>query len=457
MLNEAETGQEAQKESAINGTDHTTINKISFKPRTSSLFLITVSNLENQYNLQEIMDKVVVKEKELSWAIISEEKHKSGNYHYHFALKFKKPVKVVTHKRFNYPLDKQANIQPNFSEKGTVDYVIKKGTYLTHMYRIDDSQDNVEEKTHENIHNKICELIMSGISIEDLIRECSKMGERYMLQLHEKNKQYKNMIHFNYECFAALKKGKKHVITTSHYELIKKIISSMDKGQRSYFFPQSHMEILDAIHKAIIYKSDRPHKTLNLHIFSKYANMGKTTFLTTLTNFFETYYYPPLEWFATYYNHKYSFIIWDEFTLPKDLQKFNLFFEGAPIDLSVKYSTNSTKVDNPLIICASNSSLRWAIEKTTKSDCKTCRGKPLDFSHGYDQCTYTGQALSMRSTTTARIKEIELTSPLFSLIELMKFVFSKTAQESEEALESNEIEQISEAIINLMKQSEKVR
>ena len=423
-------------------------------------YLITISNIKENIPKNDILDMIKKKEKNLFGVIIATELHISGMYHYHLLIVYNKRRKIINPNIYNYILNKKVNIQGVNSLLHAIDYVEKCGDFVS--YNLDKSVvgDKGKRKTavlvmdnkisDKDIYNHIINTIIQfQFSLEQIIDFCKEKDYKYHNILHKNIKQIKNIIAFNkefntvdhntiidflnvtkhFEYFCTQLYGSLSQIENKHQNTNKRhhketdiLYKSSNQKYEQYTFDKVEYTILGFILKSLEHKYNRPHKSLNLHLFSERASYGKTTFLTQLSKLMKIYYYPPIQWFMEYSNKTYNAIIWDEFKLPINTNHFNLFFEGVPVDLPIKYSNNITKIDNPLIICCSNQSIRGQLEYRYKTHCIGCYRKPLQYEHESLDCSYKPEVKTIISTINARLYEIKLQRPLFTLINCLAFI-----------------------------------
>ena len=333
-------------------------------------------NKNEMFKLEEIKEKLIEKyENKLSYCCIGRERHIDKGWHCHIWLQFKQRINY-TLDSFNFVCNKKANIQvigralPDRIK--TLSYVRKSGDFIEFGER----DVNLSKQKIKNVCSYVIKAIQEGVDLARLLEHEIEQVREYAIK---HSKQIKGMI---YEL-----ENLKHTKEMRALKGIEKIDQS--KLRKEY------REIAKILNKA---ENKRPHKTLNLHLWSRLPGMGKTTLVEKIMSCSPCYMFPPDGWFTRYENYIYQFIIWDEVSF-RNLQPtfLNLFLEGAKCQMPVKGDLTH-KWDNPLVIMLSNKPIKEHLEKITNER---------------DRETYT-------KTLGVRVKEIELTKPLFKFIELIK-------------------------------------
>ena len=117
------------------------------------------------------------------------------------------------------------------------------------------------------------------------------------------------------------------------------------------------MVILSIIEKAIKYGPNRPHKSLNLHIWSKLPGFGKSRLMKFLNANTMTYRLPKDQYYVSYKNGIYKVLVSDEAEMFLSTKKYfhlKLLLEGQGVEFNRKQKEKVVKKDNPLILLASN-------------------------------------------------------------------------------------------------------
>ena len=122
---------------------------------------------------------------------------------------------------------------------------------------------------------------------------------------------------------------------------------------------------LEVVRKIIVvlkiaqkYGSKRPHKSLNLHLWSKSPSFGKSRLMKYLDAHMMAYRLPDDQYYVDYENNLYQILVSDEaanFIKTKTYSHLKLIFEGdAKVEFNRKGREKVMKEDNPLIVLADN-------------------------------------------------------------------------------------------------------
>jgi len=117
--------------------------------------------------------------------------------------------------------------------------------------------------------------------------------------------------------------------------------------------------IIDQIKEGVRCGHARPHKSLNLYLWSENPSFGKTRLLTFLNDNMRAYRLPSDQYYVDYDNFCYDVLISDEateFIRTKSYPHLKLLFEGQDVEFNRKNVTKVVKRDNPLIVLAENRS-----------------------------------------------------------------------------------------------------
>ena len=124
-------------------------------------------------------------------------------------------------------------------------------------------------------------------------------------------------------------------------------------------------KIVGVLKEAQQHGPHRPHKTLNLHIWSKSPSFGKTRLMDYLNAHMMAYRLPEDQYYVDYENDLYSILVSDEaeaFLKTKEYAHLKLLLEGQSVEFNLKGYTKVVKRDNPLIILADNNSFDELME-----------------------------------------------------------------------------------------------
>lgn len=123
------------------------------------------------------------------------------------------------------------------------------------------------------------------------------------------------------------------------------------------------------LQEAMEHGSRRPHKSLNLYLWSKHPSFGKTRLLEFLDNHLMAYRLPDDQWYVDYENDMYQVLVSDEaaaFIKTKDYSHLKHIFEGKRVEFNLKGREKILKEDNPLIVLAENISFDRLMSKYFK-------------------------------------------------------------------------------------------
>jgi len=116
--------------------------------------------------------------------------------------------------------------------------------------------------------------------------------------------------------------------------------------------------IVDQLSEALEYGPKRPHKSLNLHLWSRAPSFGKTRLLHFLEDHLVAYRLPDDQWYVDYKNGVYQILLGDEaplFVEGKSYGHLKHILEGEPVEFNLKRRRKKImKEDNPLIVLAEN-------------------------------------------------------------------------------------------------------
>ena len=126
-------------------------------------------------------------------------------------------------------------------------------------------------------------------------------------------------------------------------------------------YEDHELEVLDTVKEilkdAIKYGSNRPHKSLNLYLWSRAPSFGKTTLLDFLDSHMMAYRLPDDQYYVDYENGLYQVLVSDEaaaFLKTKDYSHLKHILEGRRVEFNLKGREKIYKEDNPLIVLAEN-------------------------------------------------------------------------------------------------------
>lgn len=146
------------------------------------------------------------------------------------------------------------------------------------------------------------------------------------------------------------------------------------KLERDYNSHASHD--LDALEDIVAvlaiakkYGFNRPHKSLNLYLWSTKPSFGKTRLLDFLDARMMAYRLPDDQYYVDYENKLYQVLVSDEaaaFIKSKDYSHLKHILEGKRVEFNMKGKEKIYKEDNPLIVLADNVSFDDLMRKHHK-------------------------------------------------------------------------------------------
>ena len=111
---------------------------------------------------------------------------------------------------------------------------------------------------------------------------------------------------------------------------------------------------------------NRPHKSLNIYLWSYNPSFGKTRLLNFLDKHMMTYRLPDDQYYVDYENEMYQVLVSDEadaFIRTKEYSHLKHIFEGQRVEFNRKGKEKVLKEDNPLLILADNVSFDALMKK----------------------------------------------------------------------------------------------
>ena len=82
----------------------------------------------------------------LEWAVVAQEKHANGDPHLHAVVKFEERFQTRKQDCFDFICQKHGNYQVSRSAKGSVQYVIKYGDYVSYLIDVPQFLSKEKEK-----------------------------------------------------------------------------------------------------------------------------------------------------------------------------------------------------------------------------------------------------------------------------------------------------------------------
>lgn len=106
-----------------------TNNIMKFRLQTKNLFL-TFPKLKEDFNLNEIVKKLKIKEKHIKYILVCKELHEDKSKHAHIFLHYNIRKNIVNPKYFDYLFDQHGDYQKAKFIKKSIDYIKKDGNFL---------------------------------------------------------------------------------------------------------------------------------------------------------------------------------------------------------------------------------------------------------------------------------------------------------------------------------------
>ena len=284
------------------------LKKKYFKLQCKKLFLTFP---KNDMDKEELLEKLVrlMENKDNEFIIVCQEEHKDKTEHLHAVV-----VNNIKGSYSNSVLDKltgkHGNYQSCRSVIKCVEYVKKTGNFICHPMSFSLDKWLKEKKSNKGKKADICaQMINDGKSL----REIDKDYPGYVMIHLKKLKEYQT-----WKKIEQLEKKKKFLGFKKNEE-----------------YTHAEKSIVDWFEKNVIQKRKWDDK----HLFI-YGNtqMGKTTFIKSLDEFFNIYYVPMDEDFYDFYKDSYDLVVFEEFKSQKRIQWLNRFLDGQVMTLRVKGS-----------------------------------------------------------------------------------------------------------------------
>lgn len=238
--------------------------------------------------------------------VVAQEKHKDDTLHLHVVIAFKNKV-TSTEKKLDNITGKRGNYQSCRSLWKTFKYVIKDKNYVVHPPNFNvENFVKLSEKKKNPKSDEVAQLINEGVSLKEI------------------NEEYSGFMLMN------LQKIEKYKIFLNHL--------NQPEKEKMFGFTESqntNEEYIVNWWKKNVGTEERPWTNTHLFLYGK-TQMGKTTFVKNLENYFKIYYVPMDEDFYDMYNDEYDFCVFEEFKSQKRIQWLNKFMDGNNLSLRKK-------------------------------------------------------------------------------------------------------------------------
>ena len=267
-----------------------------------------------------------------------------GN-HLHIYIQFEKSREIsVNHFDF---LGKHGNLQKVRSEIAVLEYMQKES-------EVKASFDVLERLINKAKSNNDIRKLMFHLMVDrnwqpsDItVRFGSRILDANFRQLTDLAQQAKADGKRERE-FAWMKSNRMRSITR---EIIEARLSPDELGLYNTF--PIYQRLVDVVNRLLVKGNDHDHKQCTIALVGK-PNIGKSTFVNTLSKHFMSYFFPLDNWHKQYTNGSYEMWIWHEWDFRIiSYSDFLLLTEGEKCDLRVKFA-KAQKEDRPLLILLSN-------------------------------------------------------------------------------------------------------
>lgn len=262
----------------------------------------------------------------LEWVIVSEEEHKSGDPHLHVAVHFQNSIYTRNANYFDFICQKHGDYKVSRSLKGTVNYVVKDGNYVSHGIDITKFQS-------KNIGNKIAQIIEKGESLMSIKNE----NPGYFLLHKRKIEDYQSWF------------VKKTYRPPLPWNLI---------NLEALIGPD--LKIAKWLNKNLFL--ERQYGTKDLFVHGP-TMLGKTTLINSLRKRCRTYTIPSEDFYCNYDDEDYDLAIYDEFKGQKPIQWFNEWCQAGEMHLKKKGVTGYLKKKHIPTMIVSNFALHECYSK----------------------------------------------------------------------------------------------
>lgn len=264
-------------------------------------------------------------QKPIDFAIVSQEKHQSGDLHLHAVVKFQEAIDVRKSDYFDFISQKHGNYQASRSVTGSVQYVTKYGNYVT--YNI-----NVEEFLCKKDKAKAGTIAAKMIDDGKSLMEVKESNPGYFLLNKRKIEDYQAWI------------AKKNYKPAQIWQPLSLEIYS-----------NANLKIAKWLNKNLFQK--RPYGTKDLFIHGT-TMLGKTSLILKLVKYCRIYHIPLTEdFYDLYEDSEFDLAVIDEFKGHKSIQWMNEWCQGSVMYLKRKGVAGYLKKNHLPTIIISNYSL----------------------------------------------------------------------------------------------------
>nr|WAE42613.1 MAG: replication associated protein [Cressdnaviricota sp.] len=276
--------------------------------------------------------------------LVCHEVHQTGDDHLHVLIVLEEALSVSKADYFDFVGGKHGKYEPARNIRKSVEYITKKGDYISHGLDVDSILKKQAPKS-----SQIADLISDGKSLSQI----DDFDRGYFMQNKRKIEEYHSWV--------SAKKARENL--KPWVEFTEAQMEGMSSSSR---------QIAVWLNKNIL--KERPFKQAQLYIHGP-RNMGKTTLITWLRNFVTVYSMPKSEdFYDSYEDNFYDLIVLDEFRAQKKVQDLNSWLEGSMMNVRKKGRQGEKRKNLPFIIL-SNYSLESAYRNSSdeKLDTLRCR------------------------------------------------------------------------------------
>ncbi len=260
------------------------------------------------------------------WCIVAHEDHEDGSPHLHCLCMLKKRTRV-SFKALTDVTGKSGDWQLARAYNAVMKYVTKDGDWVAFGIDVDKHLEEVANKRKTSKADQAASIITAGGEFMDVWKEYpgfALMNKRKIDEVVD---------------FMTIEKYKKMKLDweIAHQVLISSPIYSLTFGRL----------IVDWLIRNI--RQKRSFKQKQLMIFGK-PNLGKTSLIMFLETYLKVYHMPHHEYDDGWKDNYYDLVVLDEFKGQRPILFLNMWLQGGPYSLKVRYR-NIIKYDNvPTII-----------------------------------------------------------------------------------------------------------
>lgn len=272
----------------------------------------------------------------LEWAVVASEKHQDGSPHIHAVVRFQGRLRTTITNFFDFVCEKHGNYQSAHSAKASVEYVTKKGDFVSHHL---DVQEYLASK--KKISTEVAKKILEGLSLV----EVEAMEPGFYMMNKRKIEEYHQLV---------TKRTYKPTLTWTPFgtELI---LTSCSSTARVMKWLNTNLF------------QERPYGAKDLYLFGK-TMMGKTSLINYLEKYCRTYHIPLYEdWYDLYSDEDYDLCVMDEFKAHKSVQFLNAFCQSATFPLKRRNIPPYQKRKHLPVLIVSNYSLEQCYHKLVEA------------------------------------------------------------------------------------------